>query len=201
MTTQIPLSNDTFNKKLRPLKILALGDSLTAGLGVNLNDAYPAQLQNELQKRGYAITVVNAGISGETSSGLAQRVNFSLKSDPDVVIVFTGGNDGLRGLAVSELEYNLQNILGQISSRNISIILFSMDMIGNYGEEYRRVFVSVYPRVADMYNVTYVPFPLEGIITNTTYVQADGIHPTAEGYTLMVENIIDDVAATVDNLP
>jgi acyl-CoA thioesterase-1 len=169
--------------------IVAMGDSLTAGLGVNENDAYPAQLERKLQAAGLQWRVVNAGISGETSSGALSRINWMLKLKPDIVILETGANDGLRGVDPRVTQRNIDEILRILQQNKILVVLAGMRMLRNMGAEYTNAFNAIYPRLAAQHNVILVPFFLQGVAGDSSLNQRDGIHPTAEGYRIITGKI------------
>jgi acyl-CoA thioesterase I len=161
--------------------IVALGDSLTAGLGVAPDQAYPALLQARLQREGHAYRVVNAGVSGDTSAGGRRRVDWVLRSKPDVVIVALGANDGLRGLPVDQLRDNLEAIVKRLQAAGARVLLVGMRVPPNYGDDYGRAFTAVFPAVARRTGAALVPFLLDGVAGDPRVNQADGVHPTAEG--------------------
>jgi len=170
--------------------IVAIGDSLTAGYGVPSTQAYPAQLERRLQADGHHYRVVNAGVSGETSSGTLSRIDWIVNAlQPDIVIIASGGNDGLRATSTELLKKNLKAILKALEQRGIIIIFCGMRMLPNLGPYYRPDFEAVYPSIAKRYPVLFVPFLLEGVVGERSLIQNDGIHPTAEGYTVVVEHL------------
>jgi acyl-CoA thioesterase I len=173
----------------RPV-IVAFGDSLTAGLGLPLDEAYPAQLERRLHQDGYPHRVVNAGVSGDTTAGGVRRVDAVLAMRPSLVIVEFGANDGLRGLPLSQSRTNLAAILDRLRSAGVPAILAGMKLPPNYGPEYTAQFAAIYPALARTYGATLIPFFLEGIVTRPQLIQADGIHPTAEGYSVIVNNLL-----------
>lgn len=179
--------------------IIALGDSLTSGLGVDLDRNYPAQLQKKLEAEGYNYQVVNAGVSGETSSGTLSRLNWILSQNPDIVILETGANDGLRGIDTTLIEKNLKEILYILKERGVVTVLAGMEMLRNLGGEYISEFNKVYPRVAMETGVIFVPFFLEGVATVQSLNNADGIHPNEEGYTLITENLFPYIVRAIEN--
>jgi acyl-CoA thioesterase-1 len=183
--TAVPQQNQTTYQGT----IVAMGDSLTAGLGVNENDAYPAQLERKLQAAGLHWRVVNAGISGETSSGALSRINWMLKLKPDIVILETGANDGLRGVDPRVTQRNIDEMLRILKKNKIPVVLAGMRMLRNMGAEYTEAFHAIYPRLAAKHNVTLVPFFLQGVAGDSSLNQKDGIHPTAEGYRIITEKI------------
>ena len=170
--------------------IVAVGDSLTAGLGVLEEQAYPAQLERRLQADGHRYRVVNAGVSGETSSGTLSRIEWVLASlTPDIVILETGANDGLRGLRLDLLETNLDRLVGLLRAEKVEVILAGMQMLPNLGPDYTRTFAAIYPKIAAKHGIALIPFFLEGVAGIDRLNQADNLHPTAEGYTRIVETI------------
>ena len=171
-------------------KIVAFGDSLTAGLGVAADEAYPAQLQRRLDALGLRYRVVNAGVSGETTAGGVRRVPWILRVRPEVVILELGANDGLRGLRVDETEGNLEQIIQQLQRSGVQVILAGMKLPPNYGKEYLSGFERIYPELAARYRLPLIPFFLEGVAASHTLNQADGIHPTAQGYRMIVETML-----------
>jgi acyl-CoA thioesterase-1 len=170
-------------------KIVAFGDSLTAGAGVPGDEAYPAQLQRRLTQAGYRYRVVNAGVSGETTAGARRRVDWVLKSRPEIVILELGANDGLRGLSVDQMRDNLDAIIATLRAAGAKVLLAGMKLPVNYGEEYRRRFEGVYRELAAKHSLTHMPFFLEGVGGETRLNQGDGIHPTGDGYRIIVERI------------
>jgi acyl-CoA thioesterase-1 len=174
-------------------RIVAFGDSLTAGLGVGPAESYPAQLQRRLDELGYHYRVVNAGVSGETTAGGARRVAWVLKSRPVIVILELGANDGLRGLNPEQTQANLEHIIQQLQEAKVTVVLAGMKLPPNYGAEYTRAFESIYPALARRYHLELIPFFLDGVAGSIKLNQADGIHPTAEGYRIIVGKILETV--------
>ena len=171
------------------LTILAFGDSLTAGFGVDAHDSYPAQLERKLQADGYQVQVINGGISGETSSAGLSRLEWMLKTKPDIVIVETGGNDALRGVDLAITQANIAEIVRQFDESGAVVIVAGLQIIQNLGAEYTTEFAAIYPQIAEEYNTILIPFMLEGVAADPDLNQADFIHPTAEGYTVIVDHI------------
>ena len=169
--------------------IAVLGDSLTAGLGVAPDDAYPALLEARLKREDYDYRVVNAGVSGDTSSGGLRRLDWVLKLKPEVVIVALGANDGLRGQSVVQLHDNLVAIIRKAQQAGARVLLAGMRMPPNYGAAYTREFAAVFPEVARRMNVPLVPFLLEGVAAEVRLNQGDGLHPNAEGQRLIAEHV------------
>jgi acyl-CoA thioesterase-1 len=161
--------------------IVAFGDSLTAGFGVDPGQSYPDYLQKQLDKKGLAYRVVNAGVSGETTTGALARVPAILAEKPSIVVVEFGGNDGLRGLPVTTTRANLDKIVDTIQKSGAKVLLAGMTLPPNYGPEYIGPFRKIYPELAAKYKVTLIPFLLQGVGGNPDLMQTDGIHPTAEG--------------------
>jgi acyl-CoA thioesterase-1 len=170
-------------------KIVVLGDSLTAGLGLAVRDSYPSVLQERLKTQGLNFEVVNAGVSGDTSAGALSRLDWSLQGDVRVLVVALGGNDGLRGLPPEQLQQNLGQIVERAQARRIEVILAGMEAPPNYGREYIVSFHKVYPALAKRYGVALVPFLLQGVAGIQTLNQADGIHPTAAGARIVADNV------------
>ena len=181
-------------------KIVALGDSLTAGYGVDLNKSYPALLEKKLQENGYHYRVINAGVSGETSSGTLARVEWILTQNPEIVILETGGNDGLRGVAVSLLEENLREIVEILHENNVAVLLAGMKMVWNLGPVYVSEFNKVYPKIAEEKGVVLMPFFLEGVAAKRDLNIEDGIHPNSAGYVVIVENLYPYVVKVIDSV-
>lgn len=177
--------------------IVAMGDSLTEGLGVDTADAYPAQLERKLRAGGYDATVVNAGVSGETSSGALSRVEWVLRQQPDIVILATGGNDGLRGVEPSLTQKNIDQIVQKIQDSGAVVVLAGMEMVQNMGTQYTNDFRAIYPEIAKQHNLILMPFLLEGVAAHPELNQADTIHPTAEGYTIVVDNLYPYVVQAI----
>ncbi len=178
--------------------IVAMGDSLTAGLGVAPGDSYPALLEKELQAAGLNYRVINAGISGETSSGARSRIDWIINSRPDLVIVETGANDGFRGISTQLLYDNLAVIIETLLANDIEVLLVGMQMVTNLGDDYTSAFNAVYPRLAERYPVTFMPFFLEGVAMAREHNLQDGIHPNEQGYQIIVENLQPYVRQALD---
>jgi acyl-CoA thioesterase-1 len=170
-------------------RIVVLGDSLTAGLGLPIEDAYPAVLQRRLDGQGLKYHVINAGISGDTSAGGLARLDWALEGDVRILIVALGGNDALRGLPVSQLKDNLARIIQRAQARGVTMILAGMEAPPNWGDEYTKAFHDVYPALAAEYHLALVPFLLEGVAGIDRLNQRDGIHPTAEGDRMVAETV------------
>lgn len=176
-----------------PLRILALGDSLTAGYGVAADAAFPVQLEQALRAEGYDVTVLNAGVSGDTSAGGRARLDWALAEKPQAAIVELGANDGLRGLDPKATEANLDAILTRLKADGIKVLLTGMRMPPNYSDGYAESFAEVFPRVAQRHQVALYPFFLEGVARDPRFNQADGLHPTREGVAVIVRAILPKV--------
>jgi acyl-CoA thioesterase-1 len=171
-------------------RVVFLGDSLTAGLGLEADQAYPAIIAEALHDNGITAEVVNAGVSGDTTAGGLRRLDWLLKQSPDVVVVGLGGNDGLRGLDPKASEQNLRQIIEKSKAAGAKVLLLGMLIPPNYGPEYTAAFEEMYPRLSRELGVPLVPFLLEGVGGNAALNQADGIHPTAEGQKLVAKNVL-----------
>ena len=167
--------------------ILALGDSLTEGLGVAEKDNYPSQLQTKLAEN---IQVINAGLSGETSSGLKNRLNWVLKQKPDLVILNIGANDAMRGLPIELTQTNIDEIITTIKQSNADVILAGMQIYENLGKGYVNKFIQLYPTLAQKHKIPLIPFFLQHVAGNPEYNQKDMLHPNALGYKIIVEQNI-----------
>jgi acyl-CoA thioesterase I len=170
-------------------RIVVLGDSLTAGLGLPADQAYPALLQQRLNASGFSYEVVNAGVSGDTSAGGLSRLEWALEGDVRVLIVALGGNDALRALPADELKQNLSRIIERAQGRHIAVLLAGMEAPPNFGRDYLVTFHQVYPSLAVQYHVAFVPFLLDGVAGNDALNQRDGIHPTAQGARIVADNV------------
>ena len=176
------------------IKIIAFGDSLTAGFGVNLSDSYPSILENTLNTDnigGQNFTVVNMGVSGETSTAGLERVQFVTAQSPDMVLLGLGANDMLRSTDPSITRKNLDTIIAQFVEKKIPIVLLGMQSASSNGEKYRAEFESIYPDLAKKYTIPLVPFFLQGVALDPSFNTADGIHPNRAGYEKIIrENLM-----------
>ena len=179
--------------------IVAMGDSLTAGLGVSLEESYPEQLKSLLRDAGLNYDVVNSGVSGETSSGAKARIDWVLKLKPDIVILETGANDGFRGVDPTLIEENIRSIIETLRSHDVQIVLAGMQMVTNLGPDYLTRFNQLYPTLAASYPVVFMPFFLKDVAMSKEYNQEDGIHPNAEGYTIIAHNIFPYVKTAIES--
>ena len=169
--------------------IVVLGDSLTAGLGVAADEAYPALVQARLRREGFAYRVVNAGVSGDTTAGGLRRLDWVLRSRPAIVIVALGANDGLRGLPVAAMRDNLVAIVTRLRGAGARVLLAGMRMPPNYGDAYTRAFAETFARVARQTRVALLPFLLDGVAGDPALNQPDGIHPNAAGQRVVAETV------------
>ena len=178
--------------------IVALGDSLTAGWGLSDGHGFATQLQVSLAVAGVPATVINAGVSGDTSAGGRARLDWALADAPDLVIVELGANDGLRGLDPAKLYENLDAIVTRLRGDGIEVLLTGMRAPPNLGREYADAFHAVFPALADKHDVTFYPFFLDGVAAEPTLNQGDGIHPNAAGVEVIIERITPYVLQALD---
>lgn len=184
-------SNSDTVKSERVKTILFFGNSLTAGYGLEPDQAFPALIQNRLDSLGLSYKVINAGVSGETSAGGNSRINWLLKQPIDVFVLELGANDGLRGIDPTDTYKNLQSIINKVRAKNpeAKIILAGMQLPPNMGQKYAKQFKEVFTELAKEENVVLLPFLLQGVGGNPELNQADGIHPTVEGQKILAENV------------
>ena len=185
----------TAARETRPVKMVVLGDSLSAGLGLSGPAAFPARLQKALQSKGIAVDMINAGVSGDTSSGGRDRLDWSVPEGTQAVIVELGANDALRGVDPKVTRSALTDILTRLKARGIAVLLCGMYAPPNYGADYAARFNAIYPDIAKQFGVPLYPFFLEGVATEARLNQPDGLHPTAEGIDVIVKNILPTVEA------
>jgi acyl-CoA thioesterase-1 len=174
----------------RPIRIVALGDSLTAGLGLSADQSFPAKLAQALRRRGANVEVVNAGVSGDTASDGAARLDWSAPDGTDAVIVELGANDALRGLDPKITRDALEDILGRLKQRHIAVLLAGMRAPRNMGASYVEAFDGIFPELASTYGALFYPFFLEGVATDSALNQPDGLHPSAAGVDVIVARIL-----------
>ncbi|MFY8095971.1 MAG: arylesterase [Niveispirillum sp.] len=183
-----------------PLKIVVLGDSLSAGYKLPRDAAFTSQLEKALRDKGYDVTVPNTAVSGETTSGGLSRLDWILADKPGLMIVELGANDGLRGIDPARTRENLDKILTKLKDRNVPVLLAGMMAPRNLGSDYGRVFDAIYPELAKKHGVPLYPFFLEGVAMDPRLNQEDGMHPTTEGVAVIVKNILPTVMAVVDKI-
>jgi acyl-CoA thioesterase I len=179
----------------KPIKMVVLGDSLSAGLGLSASDAFPARLEKSLKDKGINVEMTNAGVSGDTSSSGLERLGWSVPEGTQAVIVELGANDALRGLDPAVTRTALSDILTRLKARNIAVMLCGMMAPPNYGRDYAARFNSIYPDLAKSFGVPLYPFFLDGVAADAKLNQADGIHPTPQGVDIIVNNIMPTVEA------
>jgi acyl-CoA thioesterase-1 len=170
-------------------KIVVLGDSLTAGLGLSPAESFPALLQRRIEEEHMAFDVVNAGVSGDTSAGGLRRLDWSLDEGARVLVLALGANDGLRGLPVAEMKQNLARIIETAQAKHVAVILTGMEAPPNYGGEYAVAFRQAYRDLAQQYNVRFVPFLLDKVAGQPSLNQADGIHPNPQGAAIVAATV------------
>ena len=171
-------------------KIVAFGDSLTAGFGLEENESYPYLLQQKLNAEGYNYEVVNAGVSGDTSRGGVERIDWALQGDNvQILVLALGANDMLRGLPPAKMKENLDRIIQKAKAKNIKVLLCGMLAPPSMGAAYMRDFTNAFPDLAEKHKIAYMPFLLENIALQRNLNQADGIHPNAQGTRIMTDNI------------
>jgi acyl-CoA thioesterase-1 len=183
------------------LRILVLGDSLTAGFGLAEPDSFPAQLAAALAARGVEAKVINVGVSGDTTAGGLARLDWVLADDPQLVIVELGANDGLRGLDPTVTGANLEAIVARLVAEKRAVLLAGMKAPPNLGADYGAAFDGLYPTIAARHGVALYPFFLDGVVTDPALNQDDGIHPNAAGVKVIVESILPYVVKVIDTLP
>jgi acyl-CoA thioesterase-1 len=179
----------------KPIKTVVLGDSLSAGLGLSASAAFPAKLQKSLKANGIEVDMINAGVSGDTSSGGRDRLDWSVPEGTEAVILELGANDALRGIDPKVTRAALTDILTRLKARGVAVLLCGMVAPPNYGSDYAARFNAIYPDLAKSFGVPLYPFFLEGVAADTRLNQADGLHPTAEGVDVIVKNILPAVQA------
>jgi acyl-CoA thioesterase-1 len=181
----------------RPVKIVVLGDSLATGLGLPVENAFPAKLSQALKVKGLAVDIVDAGLSGDTASGGLGRLDWSVPPDADAVILELGANDGLRGLDPKVTRAALEDILKRLQLRNLPVLLCGMRAPPNMGADYTRAFDSIFPELAAAHRVVFYPFFLEAVATDSKLNQRDGLHPNASGVEVIVTGILPKVEELV----
>ena len=179
----------------KPIKMVVLGDSLSAGLGLSASAAFPARLKETLKIKGIDVDMINAGVSGDTSSGGRDRLDWSVPEGTDAVILELGANDALRGTDPKVTRAALTDILARLKARKVAVLLCGMLAPPNYGSDYSARFNAIYPDLAKSFGVPLYPFFLEGVAADARLNQADGLHPTAEGVDVIVKNILPTVEA------
>jgi acyl-CoA thioesterase-1 len=185
-----PALSVTGDREPAAVRIVFLGDSLTAGYGLPEEQAFPALVEAELRRRGLPVVVVNAGVSGDTTAGGLRRIDWLLRQRPAVVVLGLGANDGLRGQPLAGIESNLREIVNRARAGGAQVLLLGMRMPSNYGDDYAGGFQALYRRLADELDLPFVPFLLAGVALDPQFNQADQIHPNAEGQKLLARNVL-----------
>ena len=180
-------------------RIVALGDSLTTGLGLRTDEAYPARLQEQVRAAGYDYEVVGAGVSGDTTAGGLRRLGWALEGDVRILIVALGGNDGLRGLPVAQMKENLGEIITSATEREAAVLLAGMEAPPNFGVLYTDQFREAFRALAREHDIVFVPFLLDGVAGNADLNQADGIHPNAEGAQMIAVHLWPALQPMLEN--
>jgi acyl-CoA thioesterase-1 len=188
------------NAQPEPIRILAFGASIIAGYGLEAQDALPAQLEKALRARGIDATVIDSGVSGETSAGGLARLDWALADDPDLVIVDLGGNDALRGLDPQATEANLDAIVARLKQEKRGVLIAGMLAPPNLGADYAAAFNALFRRVAERHDVVLYPFILDGVVMDPKLNQEDGIHPNAAGVKVIVERMLPAVLQAIERL-
>jgi acyl-CoA thioesterase-1 len=189
------LAQTTAARPAGPVKMVVLGDSLSAGLGLSAPAAFPQRLQKALESKGIAVDIINAGVSGDTTSGGRDRLDWSVPEGTEAVILELGANDALRGIDPKVTRSALSDILARLKARKISVLLCGMVAPPNYGADYSARFNAIYPELARQFGVPLYPFFLEGVAAEARLNQPDGLHPTAEGVDVIVKNMLPAVEA------
>ena len=184
----------------KPVKMVVLGDSLTAGLGLPANAAFPAKLQKALEAKGIKVDMINAGVSGDTASGGRERLDWSVPEGTDAVILELGANDALRGTDPAVTRAALSDILSRLKARGIAVLICGMFAPPNYGSDYAARFNAIYPELSKSFGVPLYPFFLEGVAADAKLNQADSMHPTADGVDIIVKNMLPTVEAFVGTI-
>ena len=173
--------------KQEKLVVLALGDSLTAGFGVQEEESFPSRIQVKINQSNLGYKVINAGVSGDTTAGGVRRIEWLMKHKPNIVILALGANDGLRGLSIKEMRTNLETMIRISHNNNAKVLLAGMKALPNYGKDYQVKFEAVYSDLAKKYDLILLPFLLEGVAGVREYTRPDGLHPTASGYKIVAD--------------
>jgi acyl-CoA thioesterase I len=187
----------TLSAEPRPLTIVVLGDSLTAGLGLPQEASFPAQLETALKARGRKVAVINAGVSGDTAAAALKRLDWALPENTGAVIVELGGNDALQGLPPAETKAVLAKIIEKLQAKGLLVLLAGMEAPRNMGKEYVDDFAAIFPELATRYDILLYPFFLDGVALDGGLMQADGIHPNDKGVARIVEGILPKVEALI----
>ena len=201
MTVSPAFSEGAATAMTKPVKMVVLGDSLSAGYGLPAGAAFPVRLQKALETKGIKVDMGNAGVSGDTSSGGRDRLDWSVPEGTDAVIVELGANDALRGIDPAVTRAALSDIVTRLKARGIAVLLCGMLAPPNYGSDYAASFNAIYPELSRSLSVPLYPFFLEGVAADAKLNQADGMHPTAAGVDAIVKNILPTVEAFLGTIP
>ncbi|MDX2290348.1 MAG: arylesterase [Hyphomicrobiaceae bacterium] len=185
--------SQSFATEGRTVRIVALGDSLTAGYGLAPSAAFPVQLATALKSRGHNVEIINAGVSGDTTAGGLERLDWAVGADADAVILELGANDALRGIPPDRVRQNLAMILDRLQARRLPVLVAGMRAIGNWGDTYTKAFDPIFPDLARQHGFLLYPFFLEGVATEPRLNLDDGLHPNADGIAKIVEGILPKV--------
>ena len=191
------MAADTSTKKI---KIVAFGDSLTAGYGVRPSEAFPVQLEAALRAKGHNVEVVNSGVSGDTASAGLERFDWAVPEEASAVIVELGANDALRGVPPEQTSATLDKLLNKLAQRKLPVLIAGMRAPKNWGDDYANKFDAIFPSLATKYNALLYPFFLDGIFMDSSMNQADGIHPTGKGVTVIVSRILPKVEELISKV-
>jgi len=195
MTAGAVFAGGGASEKAKPIKVVVLGDSLSAGLGLPAAAAFPVRLQKALETKGIKVDMINAGVSGDTASGGRERLDWSVPEGTQAVVLELGANDALRGTDPAVTRAALTDILTRLKVRKTAVLLCGMVAPPNYGSDYAARFNAIYPELAKSFGVPLYPFFLEGVAADPKLNQPDGLHPTAEGVEMIVKNILPSVEA------
>lgn len=183
-----------------PIRIVAFGDSLTAGYGLKPSEAFPAQLERALKEEGYQVEVINAGVSGDTTAAGLQRFDWAFPDDADAAIVALGANDALRGINPDETRRNLDEIISRLDARGLPVLIAGMKSPRNWGDDYIRKFDAIYPELAEKHGALLYPFFVETVVLRPELNLDDGMHPNAQGVAAMVEGILPKVEELISRV-
>lgn len=182
----------------QPIKLLAFGDSLTAGYGLSEADGFTAQLAAAFQKMGRQVQVINGGVSGDTTSGGLARLDWALADQPQVMLLELGGNDMLRGLPPQTTAANLEQMVTKAQQAGVTILLIGMRAAPNLGADYQGQFDAIYPTLAKTHNLLFYPFMLDGVAANPDLLQGDGIHPNPKGVGIIISRMMPSILQALD---
>jgi acyl-CoA thioesterase-1 len=201
MTAGPVLAQSPASPSAKPIKMVVLGDSLSAGYGLSAQAAFPMRLQKALADKGIKVDMINAGVSGDTTSGGRDRLDWSVPEGTEAVIVELGANDALRGVDPAVTRTALTEIVTRLKARNIAVLLCGMLAPPNYGSDYAARFNAIYDELSKSLGVPLYPFFLEGVAADAKLNQGDGMHPTADGVDVIVKNILPKVEAFIGTIP